>query len=390
MGREWLNRLEADLDNLRAATDWLEKTGRGDDHLRLAAALFFFWVGKSHYHEGRAHLRHALAAGGALDARARAAVALGWIAHEQGDLAEADACAGQAAALFRELGDLVGTAGAAFLSGTVLTSRGEAAAAVPLLEQVVAVYRGSGEQVMLAQCLMHLGRTCVDLGDRPRAAVFLEESLRQWRELGSAYGVTGPLESLADLALDRADVAEASARYREMLALTREAEHKMGMITGVEGAALIAAPRGQWADAARLLAAADAARLAIGLPRSPAERRKVDRALRAIRDGLDESSLAAATQVGALLPLNQAVDEASAVLDALATPAGHEPDASGLSVRELEVLRLVAQGHTDREIAETLFISRRTATTHLTHILDKLGLDSRTAAAAFAVRHGLA
>jgi DNA-binding CsgD family transcriptional regulator len=51
---------------------------------------------------------------------------------------------------------------------------------------------------------------------------------------------------------------------------------------------------------------------------------------------------------------------------------------------------MVAAGHTDREIAAALTISRRTATTHLTHILDKLGLDSRTAAAAYAVRHGLA
>jgi DNA-binding CsgD family transcriptional regulator len=69
--------------------------------------------------------------------------------------------------------------------------------------------------------------------------------------------------------------------------------------------------------------------------------------------------------------------------------AAPEPS-SRLSARELEVLRLVAAGHTDREIAAALTISRRTATTHLTHILDKLGLDSRTAAAAYAVRHGLA
>jgi DNA-binding CsgD family transcriptional regulator len=62
---------------------------------------------------------------------------------------------------------------------------------------------------------------------------------------------------------------------------------------------------------------------------------------------------------------------------------------TGLSPREVEVLRLVAAGRTDREIAAALLISRRTATTHLTHILNKLGLDSRTAAAAYAVRHGL-
>ena len=62
----------------------------------------------------------------------------------------------------------------------------------------------------------------------------------------------------------------------------------------------------------------------------------------------------------------------------------------GLTVREGEVLRLLAQGLSDRDIAAALFISPRTASAHVSHLLAKLGVDSRSAAAAFAVRHGLA
>ena len=63
---------------------------------------------------------------------------------------------------------------------------------------------------------------------------------------------------------------------------------------------------------------------------------------------------------------------------------------AGLSAREVEVLRLVAAGRTDREIAAALSLSERTVNNHLTHILTKTASDNRTAAAAFALRHGLA
>jgi DNA-binding NarL/FixJ family response regulator len=62
----------------------------------------------------------------------------------------------------------------------------------------------------------------------------------------------------------------------------------------------------------------------------------------------------------------------------------------GLTPRELEVLRLMADGLTNQEIADTLFLSRRTVTSHATAILGKLGLTSRTAAVSYAIRHELA
>jgi DNA-binding NarL/FixJ family response regulator len=62
---------------------------------------------------------------------------------------------------------------------------------------------------------------------------------------------------------------------------------------------------------------------------------------------------------------------------------------AGLTAREVEVLRLVAHGLTDGQVAEQLVISHRTVNTHLTSIYNKLGVDSRTAASRFAVDHRL-
>ena len=81
---------------------------------------------------------------------------------------------------------------------------------------------------------------------------------------------------------------------------------------------------------------------------------------------------------------------ASAFQPAEGERAGRTGTPFGLTARELEVLRLVAAGRTNREIAAALFVTQRTAATHVTHILAKLGVESRTEAAAWAVRYGLA
>jgi DNA-binding NarL/FixJ family response regulator len=69
---------------------------------------------------------------------------------------------------------------------------------------------------------------------------------------------------------------------------------------------------------------------------------------------------------------------------------GTDPgDASGLTPRELEVLRLIARGETNRAIGESLVISEKTVSRHVSNIFDKLGVSSRSAATAYAYDHGL-
>jgi DNA-binding NarL/FixJ family response regulator len=102
------------------------------------------------------------------------------------------------------------------------------------------------------------------------------------------------------------------------------------------------------------------------------------------------------TELGAE-PLRHEIEALArrARIDLAKTPASHvetaarPSDSSGLSTREREVLALLVEGRTNREIGETLFVSEKTASVHVTHILDKLGVTSRGAAAAAAVRDGL-
>jgi DNA-binding NarL/FixJ family response regulator len=98
---------------------------------------------------------------------------------------------------------------------------------------------------------------------------------------------------------------------------------------------------------------------------------------------LGEAAFTAAWWEGQHLTLEDAVAEAHALLR-------HGNPPLGLTSREVEVLRLVAEGKTDREIAEALFVSRRTVSKHVEAILAKLEGDTRTAAASTAVRRGLA
>ena len=130
----------------------------------------------------------------------------------------------------------------------------------------------------------------------------------------------------------------------------------------------------------------------------PGTRFRYDRDLAEVRAALGDEAFAAALAAGQALPLGEAVADADAIFAeeeaaAETVPAPPVPssgaDGHGLSPRELEVVRLIAAGRSNREIADALFISHGTAITHVRNILGKLGLDSRTAVAAWAIRHGL-
>jgi DNA-binding CsgD family transcriptional regulator len=153
--------------------------------------------------------------------------------------------------------------------------------------------------------------------------------------------------------------------------------------------------------AARLLGAADRIRNALGIEDSQdSQDSEFGRAfhegkLAAVRAALGETAFAAAWEEGKELSLDDALAEVAAIDAAIFAeppPAMWEPTTSnrhGFSSRELEVLRLLAEGQSNAEIAEALFIEVRTVRAHVASILAKLDVPTRTAAAAFAIRHGL-
>jgi DNA-binding CsgD family transcriptional regulator len=171
---------------------------------------------------------------------------------------------------------------------------------------------------------------------------------------------------------------------------------KRGLVECLEGLAPVAHGLGDFTLAGRLFGAAEALREVLDVPLPPTEVAVHSREVAALRGRLGAAHLRSAWETGRAMTLDQAIAYARALTARVPPPSAPESPAPvdraarlNLSEREIEVLRLLASGHTDREIAETLFISPRTANVHVANLRGKLGVSSRAAAVALVHRHGL-
>jgi DNA-binding CsgD family transcriptional regulator len=301
---------------------------------------------------------------------------------------------------------------------------GDGSLAAARQEEALAILTDLGRTESWAACaagtvLGNLGNVAVAQGNMVQAKHRFTESLAALRALGYARGITHVSAGLGDVARGEGDQAEALRCYREALALGWAHGETRAIGYALGGVAATLAGQGQWEAAARLFGAAEAYHETVGMPFA-LETFDRQRALglpepwlrahdsfgveQGLRDALRErrtvplSSLPDPAEAsrrwvaGRLVPIEEAVADALAVdLDGEGPAAAPRPeDAFGLSPRELEVLRLLVEGRTDREIAGVLCISTRTAEKHVRAILGKLDAPTRTAAAAIAVRRGLA
>ena len=402
-GDRWLDRLEAELDNLRAALTWLLERGDGEAGLRLASAPWFFWEARGGLAEGRSWLERALAATAVetdiatVSERARALGLLGWIASNQGDFGLANRLQDNLARS-RERGDARGAALSLFALADAASERNERERAVGLFSQALPLFREIGDRVHEAMTLLCLGAVARRQGDEDRAVAHLEQGMDASRAIGFALGTAVALNNLGRIARRRGEDARATDLYRESLALCWGLRDRWAVAYVLIELASLAAARGQPERAARLFGAAETLREAVGVPVVPSGAQMVGTdyatTVATVRAQLGEGSFAAAWAAGRALPLEQVVAEAAeATSDRQPTAAPSSVAASandpGLTPRELEVLRLLAAGRTDKEIAAALFISRRTAQGHVAGIFAKLGVNTRTAAAAAALGAGL-
>jgi non-specific serine/threonine protein kinase len=401
----WLDRLEAEHPNLRAALTWA--ISRDPDlALRLAGALRQCWRIRGHLSEGRKALEWALAAGeGSSAARAKALAAAAEVWYLQGDYAPATALAEEARHHYERLGDRRGVAAALRMVGHGLVGLGQEAAppdqsrlsrASALFAEQLGLRRELGDRHGVALAVFDLGLLALIQNDVARAAVHFAEALPFFEAIGDRRATAFTLANLAWVEMQQGDAARAAALFGRALADIRELGDREATAYLLEDVARLAQRTGREEPAARLLAAAAALRTADGIRLALLHRAGHEPAVAAAREALGEAGFAAAWEAGVALPVEDAVAEALAAAAELAAPrapAAVSRDAfaaAGLTPREVEVLRLLAEGRSDREIAAALFLSPRTVGWHVTHLLDKLGVESRTAAAAYALRHGLA
>jgi predicted ATPase/DNA-binding CsgD family transcriptional regulator len=391
----WVSHLEAEHDNFRAALAWLASAGQTENGLRLAAALWCLWYVRGHAQESRRWLEEFLArAPATAPIRARALV---WIAalayHGRQEHEQAFRLCEEGLALAQERGDTLTVAIARFCLANVATARNDYERAAVLYEEALARFRDLSHGVGSGAALTNMVRTLQRLGDTPGAAARGEEALAIHRGMGFDAGTGWTLGELGEVARAEGDHRRAMDLYRQSLVLSREFGYKWAIITALLGVAHVAAVSERASAAARLFAAAEALSDAIDLAILPYAQPEFQQAIARLRGDLGEVAFAASRAAGRALSLDSAIAEALAlaaeaeVADAAkeASPAA----AQGLSRRELEVLRLLAEGYSNPQIAERLFISHRTVDEHMRSILAKLGVESRTAAVAHAIRHGL-
>jgi non-specific serine/threonine protein kinase len=395
-GREqqaWLDRLEADHDNLRAALGWGLSVDHGTDlAVRLAGALAPFWLDRGYASEGRMWLERALSvATSSRSARLKALYGSAWLAHVQRDGLAARRYIDTAETLAMELDDRWALAWIRHLAGRVAYFEGDAAGATTLAQQSLALSRELGDDWLIAWGLHLLGLAAHIMGDYATARAHYETALDIRRQLGYAEGIGICLNLLAMVAYRQQDLARAQALAHESLVTLRDLGAQWTVHNPLVTIAVVAAATGRSALAARLAAATEVFSQLVDVTPIPLAENMLDEALITARSKLGEQMYVAAWAGGRALSLGEAVSEAlTADGDPEPRSVAATSSTAALSPREREVLQSIAAGRSSKEIARALAISVTTVERHITHVYEKLGVHGRAEATSYALRHGLA
>jgi predicted ATPase len=309
----WLERLEREHDNLRAALGWAAEQGVAATAGRLSGALWRFWYIRGHLSEGRHWLALALNLAAPDAIRAKMLTGAGGLAWAQGDHAQARACYSDALALFRALGDRSGIARILNNLGVVAEFLEDYPQMQTCYAESLALYQELGDRIGIARALNNMGLASVHQAEYPQAQRYYAEALALLRELGDQRTSAIVLHNLGEVALRQQDYTQAQYHYLESLALRRGLGDKEGIAFCLEGLAAVVTAWEQPLRAARLWGAAEALRTMIGAPLPSIERSAYDRTVAAGQNQAQAAAWAAAWAAGRDLALEQALDEAAAI-----------------------------------------------------------------------------
>ncbi len=348
---EWLARFAVEHDNFRAALEWLIETGNAEWGLRLGAALFRFWEMREYLAEGRDRLGKLLKLTAApTKTRARALLAAGVLAVEQGDCLSADTLIRESLDISRELADQQGAAVCLNALAVSARDQGDVQVARYLFEESLALWREVGDQMAVARSISNLANIVKVQGDNARArglyaeclAIFqrlgdrtgvawsmnyqgdvarvqgdcaaartlCEQALAIFRELDDRWGIAGTLADLGSLASEQGNYFAARDLYRQSIKIFQELEHKRGIARLLECFACSAAVQLEAERSLRLAGAAAALRQNIGAPLTPSEQAKLEASLHPVRQALAGTPGVTAWMEGRALPLEKAIEEA--------------------------------------------------------------------------------
>jgi non-specific serine/threonine protein kinase len=304
----WLDRLETEHDNMRAALSWAAARDGFEDGLQLASALAPFWEFRGYIAEGRRRLEELLATGqGSPGARARALNAAGFLVMRAGDARASLALYRESLALRRALGDMRGIAVSLNNVGNAHIELGEYELAERTYAEALELCRTLGDQSGVATAFNNQAVAARGLGHYDRADALANESLVLRRAQGDLRGVAEATNNLAQAAWELGRYERAASLFKEGLLLSRDVGDMIRLLEGLEGLAWVAAALGQPRWAARQGGAAEAERERLGMPQGLPDRSFRDRAVQEMRAALGDEALAVAWDEGRDLTMSEAV-----------------------------------------------------------------------------------
>ncbi len=463
----WLRRLTEEQENLRAALGFLIEHKEAEPAVQLSGALWWYWVNRGYFSEGRAFLSASLSlphSGGRTSERARALCGAGDLALRQSNYQVATVLLEESVSIYREIGETRGLAQALLNLGLSIASAQQFSQARTLIEQSMALAREMDDLWLLGHAQDSLSRLAWKQGDLKTTRVLAEQglqlaprlgelraqvsprkllamialaegdyyrateiastllaisqeradrdtefsalftlgtvALRQREhgqasdlfkrcleiafEIGSARNRSVTLARLGELACEQGDYPLASERFRESLLHAQACEDKEVSGGALLGLARVAKAEKQYWRAAHLLGAAEA-RIALHTDLDALARAAYERDAAALQTYLGKETYARARDAGSQM----APEQVLALPEPAVTRNAYPGYPDELTEREVEVLRLVASGLTDKEIAEQLVVSPRTIQGHLRSIYRKIQAHSRSAATRYAVERYL-
>lgn len=312
---EWLQRLERDHENFRAALEWSFKSGAVETGFTLVVGLWRFWYVRGHFSEGRAWMESALQhqAAASPHARAKALNSAGVLARSQADYARAREWLQASRAEFQILDDTRGLANVLNSLGLLALDQIQYADAREFFTASLELERAHGDQRRIAISLNNLGGIANYQREFAQAKAYYTESLALRRAQNDTAGIANSLLNLGEVAVRQNELADALALYRESLSLRQELGDRRGIALSLEGIAAVAAAHDDAVCATQLYAAAAELRRELNAPHAPVERAEYENALARLREKLGANKYNTVWSTARGWSLENAIQTANAI-----------------------------------------------------------------------------
>lgn len=406
--------MDPERDNIRAVLHWAIEQRKVEIALRLATMCWQYWRARGYLNEGRQYLEQALTITEIAppELRAKALNALGAIFRLQGAFARAQQCFSESLGLYQQIEDWLGIAITNRWIGMTFKEQDELTASRIYLEDSLKLFRQIGDKSWIAAVLHPLGDVELAEGNYEQALSYQRESMAICQQLGDECGLGVSLANLGTIAVKQELYHLGMDYYRQSLQDLQAINDKtvvivialVGCLVGELGSKdSPGVNRALLETAGRFLGAASALMADLSMAFCLIERQCFEQTVQTVRYYLGDEVFTRMYTAGQHLTLEKALAEVFSLIDELsaitepvedspavqATKAENHLKIAGLTAREGEVLKLVAQGLTNRQIAQALVLSELTVASYLHSVYSKLGVSSRAAATRYVIENSL-